>query len=228
MELKKTKRADLENKRPIFILIGLAIVLGLSCLMFEWSFYSEPEYSLGEIGDIKIEEEIIPITRQEEIRPPAPPLPQISEVLNIVNDDVEIIDELDVQDVEIDQSTIIQQNLNLVQTDEEIVEEEALPFAIIEEKPSFPGGDDALKKFLIMNTQYPILARDNNIQGKVLVCFVIEKDGSVTDVKIVKGVDPLLDLEALRVVKMMPKWKPGKQRGKPVRVQYQIPLNFKI
>ena len=92
--------------------------------------------------------------------------------------------------------------------------------------PSFPGGN--VQKWISKNVKYPVLAMENGIQGKVYIQFVIEKDGSITDVKVVRGVDASLDKEAVRVVKAMPKWKPGKQRGKPVRVSYTLPINFQL
>ncbi|PLX07135.1 MAG: energy transducer TonB [Marinilabiliales bacterium] len=224
MKSKKTKKADLENKRGIFFQIGLIAVLGIVLLAFEWTNTEERVASLGELGDMEIEEEIIPITRQEEIKPPPPPPPQAVEVINIVEDDTEIEEELEIEDTEIEEDTEVE----IVEIEEEEEVDEILPFAIIEDKPGFPGGDAELFKYLQSSIQYPVIARENNIEGRVFVSFVIGKDGSVTDVKILRGVDPYLDKEAERVVKAMPKWKPGKQRGKPVKVQYQIPINFRL
>jgi periplasmic protein TonB len=109
--------------------------------------------------------------------------------------------------------------VNSVQTDEKVYLE-------VEQMPKFPGGDLELRKFLANSVKYPVDAMKNKIQGKVFVGFVIGKDGSVKDAKIVRGADPLLDAEALRVVKSSPKWQPGKQKGKEVAVQYTIPINF--
>ena len=101
-------------------------------------------------------------------------------------------------------------------------------FFIVEDMPEFPGGDEALRKYIANALTYPEVAQKKKIQGKVYVTFVVEKDGSVGDVKIARGVDPSLDKEALRVVKDLPMWKPGKQRGEPVRVSYTVPINFAL
>ncbi len=101
-------------------------------------------------------------------------------------------------------------------------------FEVVEQMPSFPGGEAALTAFLSSNTKYPEIALENNIQGRVVVKFIVEKNGSITDVHVVKSVDPSLDKEAVRVVKSMPKWTPGKQNGQAVRVQYMVPVTFKL
>ena len=92
--------------------------------------------------------------------------------------------------------------------------------------PEFPGGEAALRQFLATAVKYPVIAQENGIQGRVYVTFVVNTDGSITDARIARGVDPSIDKEALRVVNTLPKWKPGKQRGKPVRVSYTVPINF--
>jgi protein TonB len=114
------------------------------------------------------------------------------------------------------------------QKQEEVVEQEKEEevFVVVEEMPEFPGGNNALRKFLGESVKYPVVAQENGIQGKVYVNFVVNKDGSVSGAKIARGVDPSLDAEALRVVNSMPKWKPGKQRGVPVRVSYTVPISF--
>ncbi len=223
MELKKAPQADLDRNKSMFTLIGFVVVLGIVLSAFEYRSSEETVASLGELGDMAIEEEIIPITRQEEVKPPPPQKPQVVEVIEIVEDDVEIEDELDMEDTEADEDTQVEE----VEMEEEEVEE-VFGFAVIEDKPEFPGGDIALMKFLQKNTKFPEIAKENDIQGRVFVGFVIGKDGKVTDVTILRGVDPYLDKEALRVVKSMPAWKPGKQRGKPVKVRYQVPINFKL
>lgn len=99
-------------------------------------------------------------------------------------------------------------------------------FQIVEDVPTFPLGD--VSKWIAKNVKYPQIAAENGVQGKVFMNFVIEKDGSITDVKVLRGVDPALDKEAIRVIKSMPKWKPGKQRGKPVRVSFNLPIVFQL
>ncbi|HKI90320.1 MAG TPA: energy transducer TonB, partial [Draconibacterium sp.] len=173
-----------------------------------------------------VEEEIIPITREQEVKPPPPPPPpKVVEVLNIVNDDVKIDDELQIDDTEADAATVIDV-APVIETKKEKEEDEQQVFFIVEDMPEFPGGELALRKYIANAIKYPVIAQENGIQGKVYVTFVVGKDGSIQDARIARGVDPSLDKEALRVVNTLPKWKPGKQRGQPVRVSYTVPINF--
>jgi protein TonB len=224
MEPKKSPKADLESKRNIFVQIGLVVSLGLCLLAFEWTSRVEQASSLGSVAEQEVEDEIIPITRQEEVKPPPPPPPpKVVEVLNIVEDDVEIEDELEIQDTEADDETVIDV-APVIQEEEEV--DEGQVFFIVEDMPEFPGGELALRKFIANAVKYPVIAQENGIQGKVYVNFVVDKDGSIINARIARGVDASLDKEALRVVNSLPKWKPGKQRGKPVRVSYTVPINF--
>jgi protein TonB len=223
MEVKKSPKADLESKKTVFMQIGLVVVLSLVFIAFEWTS-TETNVNEGlKIVEEEVEEEIIPITRQEEVKPPPPPPPpKVTDVLNIVEDDVELDEELIIEDTEATEDTEV--DFSDIQTEEEV--EESPVFFIVEDMPEFPGGEAALHKYLATSVEYPVIAQENGIQGRVYVKFVINTDGSVTDVQIARGVDPSLDKEALRVVKNMPKWKPGKQRGKAVRVSYTVPINF--
>ena len=223
MELKKTPKADLDRNRGMFQLIGLVIVLGILLWRFEHRVSGNNIASLGELGDANLEEEIIPITRQEEIKPPPPPKPKVVEIIEIVEDDVEIEDELEIDDTEADEDTEVEE----VEVEEE-ESDEVFQFAVIEDKPEFPGGMAKLMQYLGKNTKFPQVAKENGVQGRVFIQFVINKVGKVTNVEVVRGVDPYLDKEALRVVKAMPSWKPGKQRGKAVKVSYIVPINFKL
>ena len=167
-------------------------------------------------------EEIIEITQHE--KPPPPPKPpQQTTIIEIVEDDIEIEDEIEI-DVEADQETKVQVYIPV----EEDEEEEAQIFTVVESMPDFPGGDAARIKYLNNNIKYPQMARESGIQGKVFVTFVVEKNGKVTDVKVLRGIGGGCDEEAIRVIKNMPKWVPGKQRGKPVRVQFNLPIIFKL
>lgn len=223
MEVKKSPKADLETRKPIFMQIGLVVVLAIVLIAFEWSTTDVDTSQFGAIDDVEAEEEIVPITRQEEIKPPPPPPPpKVTDVLNIVDDDVEIDEELDIEDTEIDEDTEVEFDLSL----EEEETEDAPVFFIVEQMPEFPGGDVELRKYLGSAVKYPAIAQENGIQGRVYVQFVVATDGSVTQVKVARGVDPNLDKEAIRVVKSMPKWTPGKQRGKAVKVSYTVPINF--
>ncbi len=223
MEVKKNPKANLEKSKGIFLEIGYVVVLAIILIAFQWKDTGESKNTLGVLGDMDIEEEIIPITRQEEVKPPPPPPPKVIEVLNIVEDDVEIEEELEIEDTEADQDTEIE-----IEVYEEPEEEEIFGFYVLEDKPTFPGGEIGLMKYLVKHTKYPEIAKENDVTGKVYVQFVIDKKGKVTDVKLMRGVDPALDKEALRVVRALPDWKPGKQRGKPVKVSFQVPISFTL
>jgi protein TonB len=224
MNFKKSPKANLENKKNIFFLLGLVFTLGVTLWAFEWNTKPKKAALLGSVRIPEIEEDIIiPITREQEIQAPPPP-PQIIESFSIVDDDIKIEDNLIIEDTETDNRMIIDIAM-VVQTLEKETEEVEV-FSIVENMPEFPGGELALHRFIANTVKYPLIAMENGIQGKVYVTFVVERDGSVSNVKILKGVDPSLDNEALRVMKMLPKWIPGKQGGKTVRVSYNVPINF--
>tara|TARA_B100000902_G_scaffold103722_1_gene105962 strand:+ start:1254 stop:1907 length:654 start_codon:yes stop_codon:yes gene_type:complete len=216
MEPKKNPEISLENKKGLFFQIGLIVTLLIVLFAFEWKSYEKVDYNLGQLNLDDLEEEIIPITKQE-VKPPPPPPPP-PEVIEIVEDEVEIEEELEIEDTESDEDIAIE------------IEEESDDefFMVVENMPEFPGGDLGLMKYIQKNVKYPPIAKEYNITGKVYVSFIVDKSGSVTNVKIVRGVDKNLDAEALRVVKSLPKYKPGKQRGKPVRVMFTIPINFTL
>jgi protein TonB len=226
MELKKSPKADLENKKNIFVQLGLVVSLAICLYGFESTSKVEHIDSLGSMSGQTVEEEIIPITRQDEVKPPPPPPPpKVVDMLVIVDDNTEIDEELEIEDTEATDKTAITAVMQ-VSTAKEEEAEDAPVFFIVEEMPDFPGGQLALRKFIASAIKYPVIAQENGIQGKVFVNFVVAKDGTVTGAKIARGVDPSLDKEALRVVNSLPKWKPGKQGGKPVRVSYTVPINF--
>lgn len=216
MEPKKNPGVSLENKKGLFFQIGLVAALLIVLVAFEWKSYEKVEYNLGQLNLDDMEEEIIPITKQE-VKPPPPPPPP-PEVIEIVEDDVEIEDEIEIEDTESDEDVEIEIE---EEDDEEF-------FMVVENMPEFPGGDLGLMKYIQKNVKYPAIAKEYNITGKVYVSFIVDKKGSVTNVKIVRGVDKNLDAEAVRVVKSLPKYKPGKQRGKSVRVMFTIPINFTL
>lgn len=224
MEVKKSPKADLENKKSIFMQVGLVIVLGLVFIAFEWTT-TDVDVSQFEIQDeLDAEEEIIPITRQEEVKPPPPPPPpKVTDVLNIVEDDVELDEELDIEDTEMNQDDEVDFTDIAVEDEEE---EDAPVFYIVEDMPEFPGGETALHTYIAKSIKYPVIAQENGMQGRVYISFVIGANGTVEDIKVARGVDPALDKEAIRVISKMPKWKPGKQRGKPVKVSFTVPINF--
>ena len=215
MEQKKNPKVSLENKKGMFFQIGLAVTLLAILIAFEWKSYDKTNYNLGDLNLDDMEEEIIPITRQE-VKPPPPPPPP-PEIIEIVEDEVEIEKELEIEETETDEDEII-----------EIEEDDEEFFMVVENMPEFPGGDLGLMKFIQKNVRYPAIAKEYNITGKVYVSFIVDKQGNVTNVKIVRGVDKNLDAEAVRVVSSLPKYKPGKQRGKAVRVMFTIPINFTL
>ncbi len=225
MEIKKTPKADLENKKGLFTEIGLAVVLALVLGAFEFSVRDTKTTVLDMPDEVVVEEEMVPITRQEEIKPPPPPPPpKMADVLNIVDDQTEINDDLDLIDSEADESTEIEYQEVVVE--EEEPEESNEVFLIVEQMPVFPGGDEALRKYLAQSVKYPVIAQENGIQGRVFVSFVVNQKGEVTNVRVARPFDPNLDKEAVRVVQSMPKWQPGMQRGKAVKVSYTVPINF--
>ncbi|HKK09376.1 MAG TPA: energy transducer TonB, partial [Bacteroidales bacterium] len=219
MELKKSPKADLEKKRTLFLQVGLIISLAITLFAFEWKSYEKKEIDLQQRAASDVPEEIIPITKQEKPPPPPEP-PQTTTELNIVENEVEVEDDI-IIDVEADQDTEVEEWTPVVMEEEEVQEEKI--FIVVEDQPQFPGGEKARMKYLANNIDYPQLARESGIQGTVYVTFVVEKDGSVTDVRVLRGIGGGCDQEAIEVVKNMPKWKPGKQRGKPVRVQFNMP-----
>jgi protein TonB len=216
MEPKKNPDISLEKKKGLFFQIGLVITLVIVLGAFEWKSYEKVAYNLGQLNLDDLEEEIIPITTPDKPIPPPPPPPP--EVIEIVEDDVEIEDEIEIEDTESDEEEEIEYE---EEDDEEF-------FMVVENMPEFPGGDLGLMKYIQKNVKYPAIAKEYNITGKVYVSFIVDKKGSVTNVKIVRGVDKNLDAEAMRVVKSLPKYKPGKQRGKSVRVMFTIPINFTL
>ncbi|MBR5328162.1 MAG: energy transducer TonB [Paludibacteraceae bacterium] len=225
MQLKKSPKVSLEDKKLIYTLMGALLVLSICFVAFEWTEKEVTKYDVVD-QDFLIEEEIdIQQTTQETPPPPPPPAVQEVEILNVVDDDVKTesveIKTEDDKDVEV----VIAPPVEAPVVEE--VEEEI--FVVVESMPEFPGGAQEMMKFIAENIKYPVIAQENGIQGRVICQFVIEKNGSVTDIQVVRSSgDASLDKEAERVIKNMPKWKPGKQRGKPVRVKYTIPVAFRL
>lgn len=224
MEAKKSPKADLESKRTMFVQIGLIVALAAMLVAFEWKTYDVKQLDLSARQVENVEEDIIEITNQN--KPPPPPAPPpTTTLINIVQDNVVVEDDLSI-DAEATELTVIPTYTPVVAEEEEVAEAEI--FTVVEESPSFPGGDEARIRFLQENIKYPQIARESSIQGTVYVTFVVEKNGNVTDVRILRGIGGGCDEEAVRVIKAMPKWNPGKQRGKPVRVQFNMPIKFTL
>lgn len=219
----------MDNKKIIFFQIGLIIALALTYLGFEWKTYERTSIEEFKRVEVEIEEEMVEITQQEQkLPPPPPPPPKLSiNTLNIVDDDTEVDVEIDFSS-EADETTEIETWTPPAQeVEEEEIEEEEI-FMLVESAPEFPGGDEARVRFLSENLKYPQMAKESGIQGTVYITFVVEKDGRVTDVRILRGIGGGCDEEALRVVRMMPRWKAGEQRGRPVRVQFNLPVKFTL
>ena len=225
MEEKKSPKANLENKKLIFTQIGLIISLAIAWMAFEHKSYDKREIDPSLLRQTEVlDEEMVEITKQEEQKPQPVEVPKQTTQLEIVQDDVETED-LNIN-AEVEQNEVIEEYVAPEIEEEEVVEQEI--FQIVEEMPSFPGGDVKLMEYIAKNIKYPQIARESGIQGRVFIGFVVEPDGSISNVKLLRGIGGGCDEEAMRVIKSLPKWKPGKQRGKAVRVSYQIPVMFKL
>jgi protein TonB len=228
MKAKKNSGADLESKRPIFMEAGLIIALALSLLAFNWKSFDKialPDYSrMSE----DIPEEMVQITQQKPPELPKVNIPPVMANISIVEDGDAVDDDF-IFSAEIDPMDEVEAYVPPVRhmVEEAAVEEEEI-FTVVESYPEFPGGEAALYNFLGKNLRYPDMAKETGISGKVYVTFIVEKDGSITDVKLARGIGGGCDEEALRVVNLMPKWTPGKQRGIPVRVRYIFSVRFTL
>lgn len=233
MEVKKSPKADLEGTKGMSVLMGLVISFAVLFVGFEWGSRDiQVVTEADQVQDVIAEEEI-EITRPENTPAPPPPppaAPAVAEELNIVDDDVE----LEQQDIITSEDTQGAAQTETYVAPTEVVEEEEEEaaqqiFTVVEEMPEFPdGGMQGLLKYLAKSIKYPVIAQENGIQGRVVCSFVVNRDGSIVDIQVLRGVDPSLDKEAVRVLGTMPKWKPGKQRGKPVRVKYTVPVMFRL
>lgn len=226
MQVKKSQKASLEDKKIIYVLMGFVFVLSVCYVAFEWTEKEVTKYEVADT-DFLFEEEVEIQQTTQETTPPPPPPPAVQEVevLNVVEDDVETesieINTEDEKDVEVVIAPPVEAPVE--------EEEEEVIFMVVETMPEFPGGQQALFKYLSENVKYPVIAQENGVQGRVICQFVVNKDGAIVDVEVVRsGGDPSLDKEAVRVIKSMPKWNPGKQRGKAVRVKYTVPVNFRL
>lgn len=223
MEIKKTPKADLSKKSTMFLNLGLALSVGLCLMAFEWKFYEYGNLKdLGQVADDFEELLDIPITEQ----PPPPPPPIEQPIIQEIPDEVEIEDKIEVNfDVDVKEETVIKE---VVIADAPVVEKADEIFDVVENSPEFPGGMEAWNKYLSSNLKYPTQARRMGVEGTVYVVFVVNTDGSIQDVELLRGIGGGCDEEALRVVAGAPKWTPGKQRGRPVRVRMRLPIRFKL
>ncbi|MBQ3618453.1 MAG: TonB family protein [Bacteroidales bacterium] len=227
MEEKKSQKADLEGKKTIFLEIGFVITLLIVWGAFEFSTKAEKAEEFGPLAITEDVVEEIPITRQEQIElPPPPPQQTVADIIEVVDDKIEINEDLTIDEADENTAVEIQEIVEVAPVEEE--EEEAAPFVIVEDMPEFKGGEKALLKYIAEHVVYPEIAKENDIQGTVYVKFVVNEKGKVTNVGLLRGVDPLLDKEAIKVIESLPDWKPGKQSGKNVKVSMQVPIKFQL
>ena len=223
MEAKKNPKADLNKKTGLFLNIGLVVSLLLVIMAFEWKFYEDGELmDLGQVSDEFEDVMEIPPTEQP---PPPPPKIQQPEIIE-VPDEEEIEEEIEVDlDVEITEETVVEDIVFDEPVEEEVADE---IFTIVEDQPQPKGGMAAFYEYIGKKLKYPAQARRMGIEGKVFVEFVVDKDGTITDVKAIKGIGAGCDEEAIRVIQASPKWNAGKQRGRPVKVRMILPITFKL
>ena len=237
MEAKKNPKANLETRKGLFMQVGLILSLLFVWGVLEIKSYDHSVKSLGENQVVLEDEEIIPITERQQQKPPPPPPPPPQEQIVVVKDDVELEEELQIESSETDEEEAIE--IEEVAVEEE--EEEVFNFQVVESQPVYPGCEKeetkqakymcfqrSIMKHVKKNFKYPEIAKEMGIQGRVIVQFVIGKDGKIKDPKVLRGVDKNLDREALRIVSKIPGMSPAKQRGKAVQVSFMLPITFKL
>lgn len=230
MEIKKSEKASLENKRLLFTEIGLILALLIVWGAFSYSTKDKKVAIFEDVSEEIAVEEEIPITQENTPPPPeTPDVPVLSDQIDIVDDEI-VVDDSMFLNLE-DDSSIGIEIMDYVEAvvEEEEVEEEAIPFQLVEEKPKFQGGDaNDFTRWVNSRLQYPEIAKENGVQGRVTLQFTVNADGSVSNVKVLRGVDPSLDQEAVRVVSSSPNWTPGRQRDRAVKVTYTFPVVFQL
>ena len=233
MELKKNPRADINKNSGLYFVLGLAVVMASVWFALEWKKYDKNEgYDISMNIEDQLDEEV-PMTEQIKTPPPPPP-PAAPEVIEVVEDEEEV-EETVIESTETSQEEEVVE-IEEVEVDE-VEEDISVPFAVIEDVPIFPGCEGAsdkkkcfqeqMQKHIVKNFRYPEIAQEMGIQGRVSVVFVIQKDGSIGNIRM-RGPDKNLEAEALRIIKKLPKMTPGKQRGRAVKVPFSIPIMFKL
>lgn len=229
METKKTYKANLENKRTLLTEIGLVAAMGIVLMAFEWGTPETKVATLSGNDAVFIGDDIeIPVTMET---PPTPPAPAVilNDLIEILPDDIKIDEDLEFKSLDDSQMEIPIMDYIPQGVQDEEVDEAPVPFFAVEEKPSFNGGDaNEFSKWVNSNLKYPSIAQSNGVEGRVTLQFTVNPDGSVSNVKVLRGVDSSLDNEAVRVVSMSPKWIPGRQRDRAVKVTYTFPVIFKL
>ncbi|MBQ3930372.1 MAG: energy transducer TonB [Paludibacteraceae bacterium] len=228
MEIKKSPKADIENSKSTSLLIGLTVALGILFAAFEWSQSEIKIYDEALQNVVEEDEEMVEVTFRDETPPPPPP-PEPETVLSDVIEIKENTEDVQTADfsTEDDANKGVEIHEVVQQVEEEEPEEQKI-HVVVEKMPEFPGGNEAMSRWLSKNIKYPLIAQENNIQGRVVCQFVVNSDGKIVDVQVVRGVEASLDAEAVRVIKSMPAWTPGRQGGKNVRVKYTLPIRFKL
>lgn len=228
MEAKKSPKADLENKKTLFLQAGLVIALVLCLLAFNWTTGQKDDSIFDSMTEQAIEEEQIPVTEEAPPEQAPPPEVTVTDLFEIVQDDVVVTSEVSFEDDETTEDKVVEIYAPVsIQAEEEETEEEI--FVIVEDMPKFKGGDiNKFREWVQKRVRYPDIAAQNDIQGRVYISFVVETSGLVSNVSVTRSVDALLDEAAKVAVEASPKWEPGMQRGRPVRVRYSIPIIFQL
>ncbi len=233
MQIKKNPKADLSKNSNLYFAIGLAVILFISWRAIEWKTYDKSGYGYEALNIDDDDDEEVPITEQIKTPPPPPPPPPAPEIIEVVEDEEEI-EETIIESTETDQEEIVE----IVEVEEEF-EDVDVPFAVIEDVPIYPGCErvakskrrdcfqEQINKHIRKNFRYPEIAQEMGIQGRVYVNFVIDKDGSITSIRM-RGPDKNLEKEAQRIIAKLPRMTPGKQRGRAVRVPFSIPITFRL
>ena len=223
MEAKKTPEADLTKKSGMFLNLGLLVSVGLVLFAFEYKSFDDRNLKdLGQVSDDFEELLDIPITEQ----PPPPPPPVEQPIIQEIPDEIEIEEKIEVNfDVDVKEETVIKE---IVISDAPVEEKAETIFDVVENAPNPPGGMSGWNQYLSKNLKYPTQARRMGIEGTVIVVFVINTDGTIQDVEVLRGIGGGCDEEAVKVVQEAPKWEPGKQRGRPVRTRMRLPIRFKL
>jgi len=227
MELKKNEKANLENKKSLFLQIGLILALIICIVALEWTSGQRRDSIFDGMTEEAIEEEQIPVTEETPPEEMPPPEVTVTDLFEIVEDDVVIENEVRFEDDETSEDKVVEIYAPVLQAEEEETEDEI--FVIVEDMPKFRGGDiNKFREWVQKRVRYPELAAENGIQGRVFISFVVETNGNVSNVTVTRSVDSLLDEAAKEAVAASPKWEPGMQRGRPVRVRYSIPIIFQL
>ena len=234
MQPKKNEKVDLTKNSSLYFVIGLATILFISWQAIEWKTYEKDLYGYEALNVDDEDDEEIPITEQLKTPPPPPPPPPPApEVIEVVEDEEEV-EETVIESTETNEDEIVE----IVEVEEEF-DDVDVPFAVIEDVPIFPGCErvskserrncfqEKMSKHIRKNFRYPEIAQEMGIQGRVYVNFIIAKDGQITNIRM-RGPDKNLEKEAQRIIAKLPNMIPGKQRGRPVRVPFSIPITFRL